>query len=187
MSTPASTIISHFLETQPDNVRWIWEQHRFDVELTEVAQWIRDGDAIAVSDGSFKIPMGTSSCRILNRHHEQTIVTGTNFVPGRSDDQSSYRSEAAGMFSIVIFVNLIVEYYEIQEVTIEVACDGIEALRAISRESQTPQSGSNSFDIVAPARKNLSQSPLRWTFRHVKGHQDKPRDEFDIWERLNDN
>jgi hypothetical protein len=27
LSTPASTTISHFFETQPDNTRWIWEQH----------------------------------------------------------------------------------------------------------------------------------------------------------------
>jgi hypothetical protein len=75
-----------------------------------MAQWIRDGDAIAVSDGSFKIPIGTSSWRTLNRHQEKTIVTGTNLIPGRSEDQSSYRSEAAGIFSIIIFIALIVEY-----------------------------------------------------------------------------
>jgi hypothetical protein len=39
---------------------------------------------------------------------------------------------------------------------------------------------------VAPTRKYLSQSTLNWKFRHVKKHQDKPREEFDIWERLND-
>jgi hypothetical protein len=116
-------------------------------------------------------------------HHGVSLI---DFVPGRSDNQSSYRSESAGMFSIIIFVDLIVEYYEIQEGSIEVACDGIEALRAISRESRTPKSGSNSFDIVTAARKHLSQSTLRWTFRNVRGHQEKPRDEFDIWERLND-
>jgi hypothetical protein len=130
--------------------------------------------------------MGTSSWRILNRHQEHTIVTGTNFVPGRPEDQSSYRSRAAGMFSIIIFIALIVEYYEIQQGSVEVACDEIEALRAVSREFRTPKSGSNSFDIVAPTRKHLSQSPLIWTFRNLKGHQDKLREEFDIWERLND-
>jgi hypothetical protein len=44
---------------QPENVRWIWEQSRFDVECTELSQWIKYGDAI--SDTSFKLPMGTSS------------------------------------------------------------------------------------------------------------------------------
>jgi hypothetical protein len=89
------------------------------------------------------------------------------------------------MFSIIVQVALIVEYYEVQEGSIKVACNGIEALRAISQYFRTPKSGSNSFDIVAPARKYSSQSSLKWTFRHVKGHQDKPREEFEIWERLN--
>jgi hypothetical protein len=68
--TPVTTTISQLLESQPDTIRWIWKQHQFDMELTEVVQWIRDGDTISVSDGSFKVPMGTSSWRILNRHEE---------------------------------------------------------------------------------------------------------------------
>jgi hypothetical protein len=74
----------------------------------------------------------------------------------------------------------------VKEGIIEVACDGTEALKSISREFRTSKGGSNSFSMVAPTRKYLSQSNLKWTFRHVKGHQDKPREEFDICERLND-
>jgi hypothetical protein len=41
---PKATTFSQFLEIKLENIKWIWEQHRFDVDFTEVAQWIRDGD-----------------------------------------------------------------------------------------------------------------------------------------------
>jgi hypothetical protein len=55
------------------------------------------------------------------------------------------------MFSIIVFVSLVVEYCEITEGSIEVACDGIEALISISLGSHTTKGGSNSFDMVDPA------------------------------------
>jgi hypothetical protein len=75
--------------------------------------------------------MGTSSLRILNRNQENTIVMGVNLLSGRAGDQSSYQSEVAGIFSIIVFVSLVVEYCDIAEGIIEVACNGIEALRSI--------------------------------------------------------
>jgi hypothetical protein len=66
-----ATALSQFLEIQPDNIKWIWEQQLFDVDIAEVAQWIRDGDAIAVSNDSFKIPMG----HFILAHTEQTPKT----------------------------------------------------------------------------------------------------------------
>jgi hypothetical protein len=76
------------------------------VDCKEVTQWIQDIDRIAVSDGLFKNPMGTSSWRILNKHQETIIGTGANFVARKLEDQSSYRSEVAGMCSTIIFVAL---------------------------------------------------------------------------------
>jgi hypothetical protein len=69
---------------------------------------------------------------------------------------------------------------------VEAACDGIEALRAISEECKVTKSGRNSYDFIAAAKSHLAMSPLKWEFRHVRGHQKKPKTEIEIWERLND-
>jgi hypothetical protein len=89
------------------------------------------------------------------------------------------------MFGIIVFSSLSEELYELNQCMVEVACDGIESLRAISEEYKVTKSGSNSYDIIAAAKNYLANSPMRWIFLHVKGHEKKNRAEFDIWERLN--
>jgi hypothetical protein len=111
-------------------MKWLWEQFQVDVEFQDIVQWLELEDAIVVSDGSYKENMGTSSWRILNKHDETKIIAGANFVPGRAQDLSSYQSKLAGMFSIIIFIFLVVELFEMDQGKVELACDGIEALRA---------------------------------------------------------
>jgi hypothetical protein len=91
------------------------------------------------------------------------------------------------MLSIIVFMSLVVECYELDQVSVEMACDGIEALREISEEYKVTKSGSNSYDFIAAAKSHLAISPLKWKFRHLRGHQKKAKTEFGIiWERLND-
>jgi hypothetical protein len=56
----------------------------------------------------------------------------------------------------------------------------------IYEEYKSPKSGDNSYRMILSTRQYLSKSPIKWTFRHVKGHDKKPRSEFDMRERLND-
>jgi hypothetical protein len=86
---------------------WLWEQFKCDAEFEEISDWIRTGDAIAVSNGSYKEHMGTSSWRIVNKHREQRLLSGANFVPGMGKYQSSYRSKFTGMLGIVVSVHLV--------------------------------------------------------------------------------
>jgi hypothetical protein len=57
---------------------------------------------------------------------------------------------------------------------------------AISEEFKVMKSGSNSYDFILAAKNHLEISPLTWKCGHVKGHQKKPKAEFDIWQKLND-
>jgi hypothetical protein len=91
-------------------------------------QWLGSRDTIAASDGSYKDDMGTSSWSILSKHDDTKITAGANFNTGRAQYQSSYQSELAGIFGIIVFISLAVEFYELDHGVVEVACDGIEAL-----------------------------------------------------------
>jgi hypothetical protein len=123
--------------------------------------------------------------RILRKYDDTKITAGANFVPGRAQDQSSYLSELAGMFRIIVFILLVVKFYELDQVRLELACNRIEAIREISEAYKVTKSGSNVYAFIAAAKNHLAISPLKWKFRHVKGHQEKPKAELDIWERPN--
>ena len=43
---------------------------------------------------------------------------------------------------------------------------------------------SNHFDLISAIDKTLVKSPLTWTWRHVKVHQDERGGPQDIWETL---
>ena len=68
-----------------------------------MASAIQDGTAIAVSDGSYKTEFGTSALALEGEDSTNRIVA-VNVVPGDPTDQSSYRSELAGIFGIVTMV-----------------------------------------------------------------------------------
>jgi hypothetical protein len=58
---------------------------------------------------------------------------------------------------------------------VELACDGKEALQPISKEYKVTKSGSNSYDIIAAAKKHLATLPIQRKFRHVRGNQKTPK------------
>jgi hypothetical protein len=59
-----------------------------DADFQDLVQWLELGYAIAVSDGSYKENMGTSSWRILSKHDETKIIAGANFVQGEVRDET---------------------------------------------------------------------------------------------------
>jgi hypothetical protein len=102
-----------------------------DINLTgdgrTIAQALRDGTAIGISDGSFKDGFDTASW-VLEGVSRCYRVRGDNIVPGDMVDQGSYRSELSGLYGITLGVHALCEFYKIDQGAIEVGCDGIAAL-----------------------------------------------------------
>ena len=65
-----------------------------------VAGAIKDGTAIAVSDGSYKNGWATAAW-ILQTGTNGHEITGSDVVPGTSRDQSAFRAEAFGILSTI--------------------------------------------------------------------------------------
>jgi hypothetical protein len=151
-----------------------------------LASAIADSTCFAVSDGSFKAGFGTSAW-ILGGHNIPDEIIGKNIVPGHSEDQSSFRSELSGLFGIASMVAVLCEQYDIQSGGVEVGCDGKEALRRCFEDDFSPSPSDAHFDLIVATRTMLSRSPIRWQFRHVKGHQDELAGggELDPWALLN--
>jgi hypothetical protein len=150
-----------------------------------IAEAIRDGSSIAVSDGSFKQARGTASF-VIEAKNSKGRLRGDNIVAGQPGDQSAYRSELSGLLGIVVTVCEICKVHRIVEGRITVACDGEEALlRAFDPDRYTTTKSQN-FDLILGIRKLTSESPIKWSFRHVYGHQDDdPYAVLDRWATLN--
>ena len=82
----------------------------------------RKGEAIAVTDGSYKDDKGTAAFCITDTKGEKGIY-GMNLTPGDKDSQCSFRSEAGGIAGILIVCNLLERLYGIGHVTLIIGCE----------------------------------------------------------------
>jgi hypothetical protein len=150
--------------------KWHWLQN---VEVTEnvvveVARHIQEGNGIVVSDGSFKDGKGTASL-VIEGHNSNARIVADVLVPGNSDEQRAFRSEAAGILASFQLVNAIVLYTKISQGSIKMCCDGKSALsRCFEKriDMRKPH-----WDIVTTAIKERESSVIIWSPQHVKGHQ----------------
>jgi hypothetical protein len=101
-----------------------------------IVQGIKDGSARIVSDGSYRKdtpigPAGTSAFCIAPyaNNKEEQCITGYNWVTGTKEDQSSYRSEAAGVSGSLAVLDVLVKHYHIESGSVTIALDGLSALQ----------------------------------------------------------
>jgi hypothetical protein len=143
-----------------------------------IVQGIKDGTARIVSDGSYKKdtpirPAGTSAFRIAPyaNNKEEQCITGYNWVTGTKEDQSSYRSEAAGVSGALAVLDVLVKYYHIESGSVTIALDGLLALQQCAGD--WPLSiDQPCFDVLQDVRGRLKALPITVDFRWVEGHQD---------------
>ena len=123
---------------------------------------------------------------ILFNTATNSFIRGCVISYGGPNDQSAYRSELIGLAAIITYVTSLVTKNNLQNVKIEVACDGISALQNVFDEWNTIiKTNMKHYDVIAYARSVKDQSSVKWTSRHVYGHQDEVSTELSIWERLN--
>jgi hypothetical protein len=174
---------SQTLDTLPTSSAWAIQEYALPSDLKPILQALSSGSARAVSNGSFKDKSGTSAFTVVD--DDETSILGLNVVPGHPDDQSAYRSELAGLFGIVMLVNLLSKWAGILGGVIEVRCDGLSTLnKAFDTWPLDPDDPH--FDMLNSLRTMITESPITWTTRHVDGHQDDDINAtLDWWARQN--
>jgi hypothetical protein len=144
------------------------------------------GTAVAVCDGSYKDHFGTAGFVIQRGDNDEERIVGAHVTPGHPDESNAYRSELGGILAIVIVTEAIAKLHDIQEGKIELGCDCESGIIAIFEHTyDTPKQPHH--DLIHEIRKKLSHSRLKWTPRHVDGHQDKHTSylRLDMWGQLN--
>jgi hypothetical protein len=167
-------------------MRWAVERFAVLDEGETLAAAIRQGQAISVCDGSYKDGFGTAAYVLEGATSVNWLVV-MFVVPRTPANQSSYRSELAGLYGVVAMAHLICEQYGITSGAIEVGCDCESALRHVFTSGQRFEATIKQadYDLLSAIRKMLSMSPIKWTSRHVAGHQDDGIEVLDRWANLN--
>ena len=169
---------------------WMVQQiyHR-DEEEWIIHQLQTQQQIMIVSDGSYHpdYQVGTSAWVITSSTDTTRRIYADNIVPGDRHIQCPHRSELCGLIGAVQHIQQICKNNNINEGRVALACDGLEAYKIATRFNWTHTTNIGHFDMVTCLHQLLRNSNITWTFRHVKGHQDKNMNiaDIDIWGQLN--
>ena len=162
--------IKEILQSRPSLDQWAVMDVEIQNEGLDLAMGIISGHATAVSDGSYKDNFGTSAF-VLRGAHRSGGAIGVNAVPGEPGNQSSYRSELAGISGSLAIISAVCDKYDINSGSITIALDGKEAMRTAS--SVWPQSPHDTdFDLITDIRSKVAKLPLTCNWHWIEGHQD---------------
>eukprot|EP00957_Ditylum_brightwellii_P181177 13800561-Ditylum_brightwellii.AAC.1 len=113
----------------PADRRWVTRNAVSIDNGKYVVEAIGKGEAIAVSDGSFKNNHSAAACIIEDKIPGLNSVSATAITPGNLSVHDPYRGELTGIYATVVIVNELCQLYNITEGKVVMACDGIEALK----------------------------------------------------------
>ena len=101
------------------------------------------------------------------------LITESGTVHGHPTyDLNSYRAELAGILCALKTTINLCNQAKITQGSCMVYCDNKGALLA-SFGSKRPTPRWASYDLLRQIRDQLQRSPIKWNFKHVKGHQDR--------------
>ena len=149
-------------------------EEAWSVELTQarhdgskMANAIRSGTALAISDGSLKLRRGTSAAIMEDEGIPQSRIIILNRVPGFAEDQSPYRSELAGVCGIMTLTENLIRYYNIKSGSIRIGLDGESVVKRLQNPGSI-KAGHRSFDLLQYITRKVEKMPITITFFGLK-------------------
>jgi hypothetical protein len=137
-----------------------------------ILQGILAGTALWVTDGSYKDPYGSAAFTLLPHLDATDGITLVNQTPGRDNEMDAYRAEVCGIYGCLAFTNELLQHHRISTGSITMACDCKPALLNIFEKCFDKPAQSH-YDVIHACQLLRAASPIKWTSRHVYGHQDK--------------
>ena len=164
--------ISHL----PPETRKILEHSTFPNDGREVAQAIKEGYGLAVTDASYEEDTNAGGAAWI-------IVGRTNTVrcEGRLGSKSTsckndaYRSESLGLLGLLTAAEHLCIYHNISSGTLRVACDNDASLDKGVTSNKRMQVCNKHFDIFWATDEIRSRIPITICPEKVQGHQDEKK------------
>jgi len=93
-------------------------------------------------------------------------------TPGLMQAQGSYRSKLAGIYGIVTMVNSLASYHQQTQGSMLIICND-EAALTNSMKLWASNPLDKQFDIIHAIRARIRKTKIKWTSKHIKGHQEQ--------------
>ena len=108
-------------------------------------------------------------------------------VSWNDDEHDTYRSKLAGIFGLIVAVNILMKIEKISTGGAEIGCDGLSSSqRSFWNEIGDISSSQAHFDILSGLYGLKREMDTTWRYRHIAGHQeDMTRTILDKWALLN--
>jgi len=144
--------------------------------ITNLIQSIRDGTALAVSDGSF-YPLSRigAAAWIISTPDQSEWIEGGGVLPGPLISQDPYRSELAGLLGMAVCLSSMSTLIGPSNNAITTACDGLSALQKVQVRKENIKPTWKNVDIIAPLKDLWKTMLFPTILQHVYGHQDMDR------------
>jgi len=111
---------------------------------------IQQGTAVAMSNGSFKDKLGAVAWIIKGNMVEHQLI-GVGWMLGDSDNQSAYCGKLFGLWGILASLKCLSNDHKILSDMVEVACDGLSALKKASSSGPTnPRESHHDLTSLVP-------------------------------------
>ena len=104
-----------------------------------------------ISDGSFKDEYGTACC-VIEGETPRGRIFGSCITLGNAKDQSAYRSELAGLYGIITMLEAICQYHAVTAGNAEIGCDGMQALRYGTTDTDITSPKYLDYDLISAIR-----------------------------------
>ena len=164
---------------------WSNECVILDVDREKILiEAIKKDMALAVSDGSFKNDRGTSAAILELNYVPSSRIILMNRVPGQNKDQSPFRSELAGIISIVAYINKLAIQHKINSGSIRIGLDG-EAVIKVLKNRTFLKPKQKSYDLFQYLQNLVDGSCISVSFFWIKGHQDELKGDITYEGELN--
>ena len=180
------TSFQSFIESQEQWIRDMFRYKNWPEDLSEIRQCLQDGSLQATADGSYKKVENLATCAwIVTTPTSSTECEGAAHVPGNTTQLESYRAELYGILCITTFLDLISQFYNITNGHVTIGCDNIEAGKNMLQPIQRHSPRMEHFDLLWITWEYKKKNTIFWTYKHVKGHQDRKHHTLTRWEQMN--
>ena len=187
-ATPDANLLQR-MRSGPRSRRWATENCILEDNGEKLADGIRKGSAVAISDGSFKDELATAASILLG---EATVgfpgrITTLCVAPGGPSCASAYRGELSGLFSSLCTVEYVCNLHRITSGKVTIACDNETGLWKSVLYHQDPDTATSDFDLISAIRAKIRSLPITVEGHWIKGHQDDyvMIQHLDFWARTN--
>jgi len=139
--------------------------------MADLIQAIYNGQAVTVSNGSFKDQARAATWMIEGQMAEHQLL-GTGLTPGHPEDQSAYWSELFGLWGILASLKQFADTHNIGHGQVTIACNSQSALKKAQQDYPT-EPGKAHYDLISTIQNLQWVIPIKLRFEHIKGHQDQ--------------